>query len=144
MIHVPYKGGEVESLSAVMSGSILGAFGSPGVFKNFQDAGKIKVLAVSGSRRSAALPGVPTFAEAGYADMDMVGWVGAFVSKGTPEADLNRLNNALRQALLNPQVRERIAVVGFNVDVTSAADFKRQILSETTRWKALGKDVKMD
>jgi tripartite-type tricarboxylate transporter receptor subunit TctC len=144
MLHVPFKGGEVESLSAVMAGTIQGAFGSPGVFRAFQESGKIKVLAVSGTKRSPALPAVPTFSELGYADIDIVGWVGAFVSKGTPTEDIGKLNDALRRALASDSVRERIGVVGFNVDVTSASDFRRQISSEIVRWGVLAKGVKLD
>lgn len=144
MVHVPFKGGEVESLSAVMAGTIQSAFGSPGVFKGYQESGKVKVLAVTGARRSPALPDVPTFAELGYADIDIIGWVGAFVSKGTPAGDIARLNDALRRALAGSFVRDRIGVVGFNVDVTATSDFKRQINSEIVRWGVLAKDVKLD
>jgi tripartite-type tricarboxylate transporter receptor subunit TctC len=144
MLHVPFKGGEVESLSAVMAGTIQGAFGSPGIFRAYQESGKVKILAVSGTKRSPALRDVPTFSELGYVDIDIVGWVGAFVSKGTPGADIGRLNEALRRALSSASVRDRIGVVGFNVDVTSASDFRRQIGSEIVRWGVLAKDVKLD
>ncbi|VTU13203.1 Argininosuccinate lyase [Variovorax sp. SRS16] len=144
MEHVPFKGGEVESLSAVMSGTIQAAFGSPGVFKTYQDTGKVKILAVTGAKRSPALPHVPTFAESGYANLDIVGWIGAFVSKATPDAEVARLSTALQRALLNPRVKERIAFIGFNVDFTGTDDFKRQIDSEMSRWAILGKDVKLD
>jgi tripartite-type tricarboxylate transporter receptor subunit TctC len=144
MEHIPYKGGEVESLAAVMSGTIQATFGSPGIFKSFEQSGKIKVLAVTGPRRSASLPDVPAFGESGYTDLDMMGWVGAFVAKGTPDADVARLNAALGRALLDAKVRERIAAVGFEVDFTSPEAFARQIDSEIARWKTLGKGVKFD
>jgi len=144
MVHVPFKGGEVESIAAIMAGTTQAAFGSPGVFKGFQDSGKVKVLAVSGLKRSPSLPEVPTFAEAGYKNLDMVGWVGAFVSKGTPDADIARLDDALRRAVQTAAVRERIGVVGMVVDVNDPADFKRQIGSEISRWTALGADVRLD
>jgi tripartite-type tricarboxylate transporter receptor subunit TctC len=127
-----------------MSGTIQSAFGSPGIFKTFQESGKIRVLAVSGSRRNPSLPDVPTFAESGYSDLDMMGWVGAFVSKGTREADIARLNQALRKALQSQQIRDRISMVGFGVDPTGTDEFKRQIGSEIQRWRTLGSDVKFD
>jgi tripartite-type tricarboxylate transporter receptor subunit TctC len=96
--------------------------------------GKIRVLGTSGSKRSPALPDVPTFTELGFPNIVGNGWFGFYVPAGTPKPIVDRLNAVIVKALNAPDVRERILALGFEPTGTSPEEFARIMAADAARW----------
>lgn len=108
MVQVPYRGGG-EAINDLISGEVkVGSFGSTPLIPHSK-AGTINVLAQSMAVRSAALPNVPTFAEAGFPDLVIDQRLGLFAPKGTPAQIIARLNAEVNAALRDEQVRQALA-----------------------------------
>lgn len=136
-LHVPYKGG-APTMQAVLSGEVQAAYMLTGGMTVEQlKAGRIRVLAVTGTTRSPLLPGVPTFAEAGQGlkEMDNASlWYGFFAPKGTPPAELERLNRLLVKATHSPKVREALAREDITASRLSAPEFGQKVLRDYQNW----------
>lgn len=125
MMHVPYKGGG-PALNDVMGGQVPVFFGNVASTLGHVQSGRLRALAVTGRERSKALPDVPTVAQAGVAGFESYEWNGLFAPAGTPDAVVERLQAAVRQAMAAPEVRERITALGgepFRGDANEAARF---------------------
>jgi tripartite-type tricarboxylate transporter receptor subunit TctC len=109
--HVPYKGGP-EGLAAVMSGDCDFYFIPLPAARGLVSGGKLAILAVSGSARSAQLPDVPTTVEAGFPNSEYDFWIGFWAPKGTPQAIVDRLNAETVKALQNPATKAKLAASG--------------------------------
>ncbi len=136
-LHVPYKGG-APAMQALLSGEIQSAFMLTGGMTVEQSKiGRIKVLAVTGDTRSKLLPAAPTFAEAGLGlkDMDNASlWYGFFAPKGTPTADVERLNRLLVSVTRLPKVREALAREDVAPSNLNAVDFGKKVLRDNQNW----------
>ena len=134
-LHVPYKGG-APTMQALLSGEVQAAYLLTGGMTTQQArAGKVRVLAVTGGMRSASLPEVPTFGEAGLGlkDMDAASlWYGWFAPKGTPAAEVDRLNRVLTSAAHSPQVHAILARE--EIAHTSAAVFAQKVQRDHRQW----------
>ena len=86
-------------------------------------SGRLRALAITGHKRSAAVPDVPTMAEAGLADIDIVGWNGVSVPIRTPRALVTKLNADLRRILAQKDVQERMIAAGFDLADTTVDEF---------------------
>ena len=93
-------------------------------------AGKLAVLAVSGSARSAALPDTPTTVEAGFPNSDYNFWVGFFAPAGTPKAIVEKLNAETIKAMQNPAVKEKLASIGGDPLPMKPAEFEAFVSKE--------------
>lgn len=131
--HVPYRGGG-QAMTALMGGEVAYIIGNTQLVMPQVTGGKVKALAVTGERRLAALPEVPTFAEAGTAGVDVVTWFGLFAPAGTPAAIVEQLNNATTAALKSEDVQRSLATLGDEPVGSSAADFSRFVRAEHQRW----------
>ena len=110
----PYRGS--APMIADMLGNQIGAgVGSIPDFIENHKAGKIRVVAVMGRQRQAAMPDVPTFAELGVAGFEDVPYYGLFAPAGTPQAQIERISDALLKVLTLPEVRERLTAMGLTV-----------------------------
>ena len=129
--HVPYKGGG-QQMTDALSGQfeVLSTNVGPAVLQQVQ-AGRLRPLAVGSSRRLDSLPQVPTLAELGYPAANLASQFGLLAPSQTPTAVVERLNKALNQALLRPDLRERLKAGGNQPGGGSAADFARLIASES-------------
>jgi tripartite-type tricarboxylate transporter receptor subunit TctC len=105
--HVPFKGGP-EALTEIVAGRIDFYFVPLSPARGLLDAGKVVVLAVSGSRRAAALPDVPTTVEAGFPNSDYNFWVGIFAPAATPKEIIGKLNTEIVKALQVPAVKAKL------------------------------------
>src|SRR4029077_7409513 len=102
--HIPYKGNGPAEV-AVLAGEVQAIFGSmPALLQNVK-ADKLRPLAVGTSRRSPALPNVPTVAELGYPGFEAALWLGILAPAGTPPAIVERLNRELVAIVATPDFR---------------------------------------
>jgi tripartite-type tricarboxylate transporter receptor subunit TctC len=107
-------------------------------------SGKLRALAVPGSRRVAALPAVPTMAEAGFPDVEGITFNGIFAPKRTPKDIVDRLSAAIRTALQKPAAVDQLAALGSEARGSTPEEFSRFLLAETAKWGDLVKkaDIK--
>src|SRR5712671_1032393 len=133
MLHVPYKGttpGVVDLLAgqvSVMAPNVLTAL--PHI-----KAGKLRALAVTSSKRSDALPDVPTIAEAGVAGYESTQWYGVLAPAGTAREIVMRLHDEIVRALRTPEVMQRLAADGAEPVGNSPEEFTAFIKSEIDKW----------
>ena len=122
--HIPYKGTSL-ALTDVIAGQIHMMFGTISATNPQIKAGRVRALAVTSARRSAAAQEVPTMDEAGIPGFDAVGWWGVLAPAATPQPVITRLHAEVRRALGDETVRERYAAVGL-VAVGSAPEVLAQ------------------
>jgi tripartite-type tricarboxylate transporter receptor subunit TctC len=133
IVHVPYKGG-APAAAAVAAGEVqLGSAALPSLMP-FIRAGRIKLLAVASSTRIPAFPDVPTVGEAGFPGFNDYTWIGVFVPAGTPQDVVVRINGDIDKILAHKDLREKIAVAGFDPVGGSQQDFQRYVKDEVARW----------
>jgi tripartite-type tricarboxylate transporter receptor subunit TctC len=109
--HIPYRGG-AQGINDVIGGHLDMFYGGVAVGKAAIDGGGVKPLAVTGERRLAALPNVPTFKEAGVPEFDLASWTVMLAPKGTPPEIVARLRSETLHALSDPKTREALALQG--------------------------------
>jgi len=129
----PYRG------SAPMMGDMLGnqinaGVGSVPDFIEYQKAGKIRIVAVLGNARQAALPDVPTFTELGLAGFEDVPYYGIFAPAGTPAATVERLAAAVAKVIAQPEVHERLTSMGLTVGYMSPLQLTNRERSYAQTW----------
>ena len=141
IVHVPYKGGAGPAVLGMLGGETQVMFITLSSAISFVQAGKLKALGISTTRRIDALPQVPTMIEAGYPDMVSSSWQGVFVPAGTPRAIVDKLHAAVLATMATPEVAQRYAAGGVNV-VTSKTpeDFAAYVAAETARWGKIAKE----
>jgi tripartite-type tricarboxylate transporter receptor subunit TctC len=140
MIHVPYEGG-AAALDAVLSKRVDFHFQALPTAMPEVTAGKLKILAVSSAKRSAARPDVPTIAEAtGLKDFDVTLWAGVFAPRKTPTAVVARLNQEINKVQKQPDVRESLARSGAEINPMSMVEFAAFVRSETSKYETLIKN----
>jgi tripartite-type tricarboxylate transporter receptor subunit TctC len=120
---------------ADMLGNQIGAgVGSIPDFIENHKAGKIRVIAVMGKYRQAALPEVPTFEELGVKGFDEVPYYGLFAPAGTPQTEIVRMSDALLKVLTHAEVRGRLAAMGLNVGFMPQRQFSNREQAYTQAW----------
>jgi len=131
--HVPYKG-VAGSLTDVMSGQVQGTFASaPSVMGQIK-SGQVKAIAASASKRSAALPELPTFAEAGYPSLALDAWFAFFVSSATPVALREQIHAELNAVLKDPAVISQFESKGAAPMVTTLEQFQKIVDNDMLQW----------
>ena len=138
MTHVPYKGSSA-ALPDVLSGQVNVMFdNAPSVMPHIK-GGKLKAIAVTSSKRSPALPGVPTVAEAGFPSYEASSWFGVLAPAGTPKDVVDKLSTAIAKALQTPEMKERLAVQGAEAVGNSPEQFAAHIKAEIEKWSKVVK-----
>lgn len=145
VMHVPYKGGG-PALIGVVGGEINTMVAFPLVAIPHIKSGKLKALAVTGAKRSPALPNVPTVAESGVPGYQFESWFGLVVPKGTPADIKNKIHDAAATALKTPQVQERLTASMTEPIGKAAPEFASLISRESAQWSKLIREynVKVD
>ena len=140
--HIPYKGIGPATLD-LLSGQIQLLTGTIPAVLPYIQSGKMKALAVTGNRRSALLPNVPTLIEAGVAEYEVYNYWGLAAPVGTPREIVTRLNAEMQKLLANPEIRERLEKDG--VDLTPGGPERMQtfISNDLAAWKKLIGDAKI-
>jgi tripartite-type tricarboxylate transporter receptor subunit TctC len=136
MTHVPYQGA-AKSLTDLAAGQVQVSFDAYGAAQPFLAGGRVRPIAVSSSERISVLPSVPTVAESGLADFDLVPWVGLLAPAGTPRAVVDKVSEELAKIVRSPDVSQRIIGLGGRPRFKSAAEFKSFVRVEVDRWTAI-------
>jgi len=133
MVHIPYKGlapaivdmiaGHLEVMTSTMLAGI-----------SHVRSGRLRALAVTGARRSSAVPGLPTVAEAGVPGYEAVQWYGVLAPAGTPREIITRLHGSVARALQDPAIRERFLGDGADLIGSTPAEFAALIRAEIAKW----------
>ena len=133
LAHVPYKG-PPQALADLAGGQVQLVFASITSGMPLTRAGKVRALAVSSLKRSAAVPDVPAIAETlpGY---ETIGWYGVVAPKRTPAALVNRLSMDIARGLQAPEVRERLAADGSEAVGSMPAELDRHMANEVARFR---------
>jgi len=136
--HILYKGsGPV--VAGLLGGEIqVGVLDSPAVIAQIK-AGKLKALAVTTGKRSAALPDVPTIAESGIAGYDVPLWTALMAPKGTPEPVLAMLRTAVGEILKDKETVDKMTALGLEPGDADSAALSRRIVSDIVRWTSVAK-----
>jgi tripartite-type tricarboxylate transporter receptor subunit TctC len=133
-IHVPYRGGG-PAINDLVAGHASVSFQNLGAIAEQVRAGKLKALAVTGDRRAAALPDVPTIAEAGVPDLEVYSWQAVAAPKGLPADVRAKLEAEFIASLRTPDVKARFDQIGFDVVGNTSAQFAEFLAAEIARWK---------
>ncbi len=132
-MHVPYKGAG-EATMAMLSGTIdFQVASTPGVMGNVK-GGKARLLAVSGARRLASLPDVPTFAEAGIKNFGLINFTGLWAPKGTPQAVIDRLQKEIATAMASADMKAFSEGIASEAGYWDAATFAKDLNERTAYW----------
>lgn len=142
MVHLPYKGGGLAMI-AVVSGEAQVGFISFAVTGPLIRQGKLRVIAMSSSKRSLALPDVPTVSEAGLPGYEASSWYGLFVPSGTPKSVISKLNSEINQSLNTSEVKDRLVSQGFEPAGGTADDFAQYLNTEIAKWARVVKETKI-
>lgn len=132
IVHVPYKG--PAAMIDLISGQVHLTFGRIAVVLPHVKSGRLRVLAVTGARRSARLPQLPTVAESGLPGFEVSAWFGVLVPAGTPGQIVSKLNAGIAGILNDPAIRERLVSEDFEVITSTPEQFASHIRSETVKW----------
>jgi tripartite-type tricarboxylate transporter receptor subunit TctC len=130
LLHVPYRGGGSAAIVDLVSGRVDLMWDNFGVVRPQVEAGKLRAIGTTGSRRIPALKDVPTIAESGLPGYDLVGWHGVLAPAGTPREIVDRMNAAINRALELPDIREQWAAQGVEVPRTTPAEFAARVKSD--------------
>jgi len=141
IVHVPYKG-EAPAIHDLMAGQVGAAFGSAGGLS--QHPGKIRMVAVTGSRRLTRYPDAQTFDEAGFPLGGLTGWAGAFVPAATPRPIVDRLAAEINRIVRLPDIAARILDFGFEPMGEVKTPFARFVNDQYERWGTAIKDANIE
>lgn len=140
MLHVPYKGGN-PAMTDLLGGRVAVFFSTVAVARPHLQSGKIRGLGVTTARRTQALPGMPTIAEAGLPGYEVSGWYGLVAPAATPRAAITRVHAAVQFALRQADIREKLLGVGVEAVEMSASQFGDKINAELAKWEKLVKPL---
>ena len=126
-----------DAVNAIIAGDVAAAFVSAALGVAQIKAGKMRALATTAPQRSALLPDVPTFSEAGLPKIDISAWFAVMAPAGTSPAVLDLLNRQTVSAMNAPETRTKIIEAGFSVFGTGRADTERMLRAEAQRWAAV-------
>lgn len=134
--HVPYRG-TVPSITDLVGGQVAAAVNPSGDYLQYLKAGRVRVLALSGRKRSPYLPDVPTFAELGYPDVTSEEWFGFYAPARVPSAVLAHANAAITAALKDRSVIDSLALVGLVARGSTPQEMAADQKAEFERWGPL-------
>lgn len=138
--HVPYNA-LPRAIADLLNGTNHYQFISPLPVVELIATGKLRALAVTGSKRLPVLKDVPTVGEAGFPDLIIQDWFGFLVKIGTPNEVIIRLNAAVNKALATPRVREAIARIGAEPAGGTPAEFGQYLGSQLAHWSRVVKET---
>jgi tripartite-type tricarboxylate transporter receptor subunit TctC len=138
--HVAYRGTQ-PAIQDLVAGQVQTVSGPVGEFLQQANAGKIRILGVSGKERSRFAPNVPTFQEQGLKDMVFSEWFGFFAPGGTPKPVVDRANQALRAALAQKDVIDGLAVMGLEAVSSTPEELTARLKADHDKWGPIVKKI---
>ena len=140
VVHIPYKGGGPMSVDA-LGGQIDFGIASVAVIGPHVKGGKLRGIAVTGGKRSPAMPDVPTLAEQGFAGFSALAWWGIFAPAGTPKPIIDKLHAELVKVLNQSDLRKQLTEqLGMDLAVSSPEALQKWTVGEIARWGKVVKD----
>ena len=141
IVHVPYKG-IAGATTDLIGGQVQVMFATFNSLLPFAKAGKLKLIAVTGAKRSELMPDVPTFSEQGVPEVEnLYPWYGVLVPAGTPKDIQNKLYNDYAAVMKLPEVEKQLNELGIFVRLANGDQLKEIIQSDIARWKKVVKDA---
>jgi tripartite-type tricarboxylate transporter receptor subunit TctC len=140
MVHVPYKGSVPATADLVAGHLQVGTPTLPAALP-FEKSGQLRVLAVTSARRWPSLPNVPTIAESGLPEYEVVLWTGVMAPAGTPPDIIQLLYREIAQVLAQPEVKENLARQGAEVSAADPEKFAAIVKAELAKWARVVKDA---
>ena len=140
IVHVPYKG-VGPALIDLMGGRVQAMFSTVPSALGAIRGGKIRALGVTSKQRDPDLPDIPTIAETGIPDFEVISWQGLCTNAGAPQAALSRLKAALATTLAQPDARKRLVDQGFQLHVMPAEQFAAFARAERAKWAKVVKAI---
>jgi tripartite-type tricarboxylate transporter receptor subunit TctC len=140
LVHVPYKGGGPMTQDA-LGGQIDLAIGSVAVITPHVKGGKLRAIAVTGDKRSHALPDVPALAEQGFKGFSALAWWGIFAPAATPKPIMDKFHGELVKAFNQPDIRKTLTeTLGMDLVVSSPQAQQKWLVDEMARWGKVVRD----
>ncbi|HMP09584.1 Bug family tripartite tricarboxylate transporter substrate binding protein [Hydrogenophaga sp.] len=139
LVAAPYRG-SAPMVTDMLGNQISAGVGSVPDFIENHKAGKIRVVAVMGTRRQAAMPEVPTFAELGLSGFEEIPYYGVFAPAGTPKATLDRLSAAIQKAIALPEVKDKLTAMGLTVGFMTGEQLAAREKAYGQVWAKIIKD----
>jgi tripartite-type tricarboxylate transporter receptor subunit TctC len=140
IVHVPYRGAP-PAINDLIAGQVQSMFGSPLAVAPHIRTGKIHAIAITGQKRSIAVPNVPTFDEAGLPGYDASTWNGIMVPTGTPRVIIDRLQSEIAKILRAPNTLDRLAGDGSVAVASTPDEFAVFIKSEHAKWSKVVREA---
>ncbi len=140
--HVPYKG-EAPAYTDLISGQTQLMVGNIAAAAALLGPGRLRALAVTGTKRSALLPDVPTVAESGLPGFENTGWFGLYAPAGTPPEVVAKIQRDTAAALADTQIKARLHVLGMEPVGSTSAQLAAQMQTESVRWEKVVKNRKL-
>lgn len=131
-MHIAYKGG-APAMTALLGGEVAMSFNGTSVFPHLQSR-RLVPLAVTGLKRMAAAPDVPTIAESGVPGYEAIGWNALFAPAGTSPAIVERINQVVQRWLANTDARQALEAQGLIPDPGTPQDLRERVSSEQAKW----------
>ncbi len=145
LVHIPYKG-TGPAVADVLGGQVVMMFAGISSVKQHVAVGRLRAIAVTGDKRSPAMPEVPTFVESGLKGVDSGTYWGCLAPAATPKDIINKLSSTIAGVLKLPDIQQRLVDLGFDPIGGSPDQFAANIKSETDKWARVIKNahVKLD
>jgi tripartite-type tricarboxylate transporter receptor subunit TctC len=145
LVHIPYKG-TGPAVADVLGGQVTMMFAGISSVRQHVENGRLRAIAVTGEKRSPAMPQVPTFAESGMKAVDASSYWGALAPARTPQDIVDKLSATMTQVLRMPDVRQKLVDLGFDPIGGGPSEYAALIARETAKWAKVIKaaDVKLD
>jgi tripartite-type tricarboxylate transporter receptor subunit TctC len=140
VVHVPYKGG-AQAVSALVAGQVTFMAENPSVLIPHVASGRVRALAVTGPTRLKSLPEVPTTAEAGSPEVELVAWTGLAVPAGTPKPVVDRIYREVRDLMATPQAGAWLELIGSYPRTDSPESFAGVIRADHAKWGKVIRDA---
>jgi len=142
LTHVPYKG-TAAAITDLVSGAVhMAADAVPSGLPYVRD-GRLRALAVTGPRRSALAPEIPTVAESGLPGFSVLSWFGLYAPRGMNPQLVQRINEEVNKVLASPEMAARFATLGIEPAKGSAKDFAAMVAADTARWSRIAKAINL-
>lgn len=142
LLHVPFNGGNPAITSTIGGHTPIAFTALPAATSNIQ-GGKLRALVVTSGKRSPAFPNVPTMAESGFPDQTSVFIQAVLAPAGTPKDIVDAWYREIVRIVALPDVRERLAILGFDPVANTPAEFGAWIKTEVVRWAEVIRDAKI-